>query len=257
MNVKFLIAIGLLSGLNYSVVQAQSATKSKTSSTKVSTATKQTSKSNTQPLSVKSSAENLVLSTSKDSLSYALGADVAKSMSSAGFDLNVLAVQKGFKEAFEGEKLAFSEEQITEIIQEGVKAMMEKRNTELSKEGKDFLAKNAQNPNVKVLENGLQYEIITEGTGDQPTLDDEVEVHYEGTLINGEKFDSSYDRNSPLSLRLNSVIEGWKIGIPLMKVGSKYKFYIPHELGYGGRASGPIPAYSTLIFTVELLDIKK
>ena len=256
MNVKNILALSLLAGMSCTLVQAQTKAKAKTTTTKVST----TAKSNTvQSTTGKAivQAKTFSLANAKDSLSYALGADVAKSMKSAGFDLNIEAVHQGFKASFSGAQTLLTEDQINDVIQEGVKLMMEKKNAELSKEGKDFLTKNAQNPNVKVLENGLQYEILTEGTGAQPTVDDEVEVHYEGTLINGDKFDSSYDRNAPLTLRLNSVIEGWKIGIPMMKVGSKYKFYIPQELGYGGRASGPIPAFSTLIFTVELLDIKK
>ncbi len=252
MKLKHILTLSLVACLTSPVVLAQQKTKT-SSGTKISPSTnKSTVKKPTQSVILPFKLQN-----SADSLSYALGVDVAKSMKSAGFDINADAFQKGFKHNLTGDSILFSENQIDEIIQAGVKVMVEKRNDELSKEGKDFLKQNAAKPNVKVLDNGLQYEVLSEGTGEHPTSNDEVVVHYEGTLPNGTKFDSSYDRDSPLTLSLNSVIEGWKIGIPMMKVGSKYKFYVPHELGYGGRASGPIPAFSTLIFTVELLEIKK
>ena len=126
---------------------------------------------------------------------------------------------------------------------------------EQKRPGEEFLEQNKKRAEVKVTEEGVQYEILREGDGAQPTAESEVEVHYRGTLIDGTQFDSSYDRNEPIKLYLNRVIEGWKIGIPLMKVGSKYKFYVPQHLGYGERDSGPIPPYSTLIFEVELLNI--
>lgn len=126
-----------------------------------------------------------------------------------------------------------------------------------AKPGRDFLAENKKKPNIKVTAEGLQYEVLVEGEGAYPTSSEEVVVHYKGTLIDGEKFDSSYDRNEPLTLNLDRVIEGWKIGIPLMRIGSKYKFYVPYNLAYGERATGSIPAFSTLIFEVELLGVKK
>ena len=133
--------------------------------------------------------------------------------------------------------------------------MVEKRNAELKKPGEEFLASLKSNPAVKATPEGVLYEVLVEGTGSQPKATDEVKVHYAGYLINGEKFDSSYDRGEPINLRLNQVIEGWKIAVPLMKVGSKYKLYVPYNLAYGERDSGKIPAFSTLIFEIELLDI--
>ena len=104
----------------------------------------------------------------------------------------------------------------------------------------------------------MQYEIITAATGPKPIATDEVTVHYKGTLIDGKQFDSSYDRNEPLTLALNSVIAGWTEGVQLMSVGSKYRFYVPYQLGYGERGAGQdIPPYSTLIFDIELLKIGK
>ena len=124
-------------------------------------------------------------------------------------------------------------------------------------EGEQFLQANALREEVKVTESGLQYEVIEEGKGAKPTAEQTVKVHYEGTLIDGTVFDSSYQRGEPIEFPLSGVIKGWTEGLQLMSVGSKYKLYIPYELGYGERGAGQsIPPYSALIFTVELLEIK-
>ncbi|MBQ5458529.1 MAG: FKBP-type peptidyl-prolyl cis-trans isomerase, partial [Bacteroidales bacterium] len=131
-------------------------------------------------------------------------------------------------------------------------------NKEKIEEGEKFLAKNAKRKEVKTTASGLQYEVITEGTGDKPAATNTVKVHYKGTTIAGKVFDSSYDRGTPAEFPLNRVIAGWTEGLQLMSVGSKYKFYIPYNLAYGERGAGQdIKPFETLIFEVELLEIKK
>jgi FKBP-type peptidyl-prolyl cis-trans isomerase FklB len=124
-------------------------------------------------------------------------------------------------------------------------------------QGEKFLEENKLREGVIVTESGLQYEVLKMGKGKKPAATDRVKVHYHGTLINGEVFDSSVDRGEPIVFGLNQVIAGWTEGVQLMPVGSKFKFYIPQNLGYGERAAGSIPPYSTLIFEVELLGIEK
>ncbi|WP_140938938.1 FKBP-type peptidyl-prolyl cis-trans isomerase [Sphingobacterium lumbrici] len=199
-------------------------------------------------------AQSLV--TPKDSLSYALGRDIGSSLKKAGFDIDIQILSQAISSSLVEQEGLFSKEQNLQIIQGTIKKLADERNAVLRKSGEEFLAKNKTNPNIKVTPEGVQYEILVQGEGAQPTVEDEVVVHYIGSLIDGNQFDSTHDRGQPLSLDLGRVIEGWKIGIPMMKVGSKYKFYIPQHLGYGERGTGQIPAFSTLIFEVELLEIK-
>jgi FKBP-type peptidyl-prolyl cis-trans isomerase FklB len=125
------------------------------------------------------------------------------------------------------------------------------------KEGETFLAENAKEEGVMVTESGLQYKVITLGEGPKPTAENNVKVHYHGTLIDGTVFDSSVERGEPITFALTQVIQGWTEGLQLMPVGSKFIFYIPHHLGYGSQHAGSIDPYSTLIFEVELLEIEK
>lgn len=124
------------------------------------------------------------------------------------------------------------------------------------KEGQEFLEKNSKKEGVKVTKTGLQYEILTEGDGEYPSAYSTVRCHYEGRLINGTVFDSSYKRGEPSEFALNRVIPGWTEGVQLMKEGSKFRFYLPHYLAYGPSGTSGIPPFSTLIFDVELIEVK-
>jgi FKBP-type peptidyl-prolyl cis-trans isomerase FklB len=142
-----------------------------------------------------------------------------------------------------------------------MEALQRKKSEEMYKEnklsGELFLKENAKKAGVVTTASGLQYEVIKEGNGAKPVATDKVKVHYHGTFVNGEKFDSSVERNEPAEFVLNEVIKGWTEGVQLMSVGSKYKFYVPQELAYGNQERGNIKPYSTLIFEVELLGIVK
>jgi FKBP-type peptidyl-prolyl cis-trans isomerase FklB len=126
----------------------------------------------------------------------------------------------------------------------------------VKEDGIKFLQDNFKRDGVEVTASGLQYEVLREGTGKQPKATDTVEVHYKGTFLDGTTFDSSYDRGQTIEFPLNRVIAGWTEGLQLMKEGAHYKFFIPYNLGYGEAGAGPIPAYSTLIFEVELKKVK-
>ncbi|MCB1589512.1 MAG: FKBP-type peptidyl-prolyl cis-trans isomerase, partial [Xanthomonadales bacterium] len=140
---------------------------------------------------------------------------------------------------------------MTEKQGERLKKMAEENKSK----GAAFLAENKGKSGIKTTESGLQYQVLRQGNGAKPDANDRVKVHYLGTLIDGTKFDSSYDRETPAEFPLNGVIAGWTEGLQLMPVGSKYKLFIPGDLGYGENGSGPIPPNSTLIFEVELLEI--
>jgi FKBP-type peptidyl-prolyl cis-trans isomerase len=128
------------------------------------------------------------------------------------------------------------------------------KNKEVSDE---FLTKNKSKPGVKSTASGLQYEILKEGKGKKPTLKDKVTVHYTGTLVNGQKFDSSHDRGQPAEFPVNGIIKGWQEALQMMPEGSVYRLYIPPDLGYGAQAQPGIPPFSVLVFDVELLKVQK
>ena len=139
----------------------------------------------------------------------------------------------------------------------GVFLLMQNKEEDPMQAGKDFLAANAKKPGIQTTPSGLQYEVLRDGAGPRPGASSTVEVHYEGRLINGKVFDSSYQRNQTISFPLNRVIPGWTEGLQLMPAGAKYRLYIPSELGYGAAGAGAdIPPHSTLIFDVELIAIR-
>ncbi|EKE84528.1 FKBP-type peptidyl-prolyl cis-trans isomerase [Idiomarina xiamenensis] len=208
------------------------------------------------------------LENQQDKQAYALGASVGSFVAAnldrqeeADLVLDRNVVIAGFVDAVkDSSKLSDKEAEdlLNELREQAVKQRQEVLGAKAKKEGEDYLAENAKRDGVKVTDSGLQYEVLREGDGAQPQADDFVEVHYKGTLVNGDVFDSSYERQKPTVLALNRVISGWTEGLQLMKVGAKYRFVIPAELAYGDRemGGGDIPPNSTLIFEVELLDIK-
>ena len=194
-----------------------------------------------------------------DSASYAFGLKIAQGLKSDGVTtLNYALLTKAMDQVFNSKTFLISDAECGPAITNFLQKTRNSKFEVVESVGKKFLEENKKNPKVVALPSGLQYEIITAATGPKPIATDEVTVHYKGTLIDGKQFDSSYDRNEPLTLALNSVIAGWTEGVQLMSVGSKYRFYVPYQLGYGERGAGQdIPPYSTLIFDIELLKIGK
>jgi FKBP-type peptidyl-prolyl cis-trans isomerase FkpA len=189
--------------------------------------------------------------------SYALGMDVAASLQQTGFKPDYRSFAQGLEDALEDRETRFTPEQVNSILQEAFTTAMEKRGETQRQTETDFLAENSKKAGISITGSGLQYEVVSEGTGAKPEQDDTVRVNYEGTFIDGTVFDSSYSRGEPAEFPLNGVIPGWTEGIQLMREGATYKFYIPSELGYGPQGAGPIPPYSPLIFEVELISIVK
>lgn len=194
-----------------------------------------------------------------DTTSYSVGLVLAKNLKAQGMkDLDISAFSQAMQDVFGGGELKLSFQEANTNFRNHLEALKGQMDEAMKKEGADFLAMNAKRPGVVELSSGLQYEIIEKGNSDiKPKLTDKVKVHYHGTLIDGTVFDSSVERNEPISFPLNGVIQGWQEGLQLMPVGSKYKLYIPYNLAYGERGAGDvIKPYSTLVFEVSLLDIE-
>jgi len=193
----------------------------------------------------------------KDS-SYALGLNIGSGLKD-GLDTDKInpdinEFMKGMKDGILGKEPRFSLDEARAKIENAFTDLTEKRNEVAIQKENEFLAENAKKPGVKITQSGLQYEVLVEGNGPKPKEDSVVKVQYEGKLLDGKVFDSSYERQEPIMFSLKDVIPGWSEGLQLMNVGSKYRLYIPSEIGYGV-GYGPIPAFSTLIFTVELFGI--
>jgi FKBP-type peptidyl-prolyl cis-trans isomerase FkpA len=188
--------------------------------------------------------------------SYAFGVALGSDFRQAGLSFDYDALVQGLRDSLEGRETRISLEEAIPLIQTALRDGMAKKAEENRQRGLAFLEENGQKPGVLTTPSGLQYEVMSEGTGPKPQASDTVSVHYEGTLINGEVFDSSYARNEPAEFALEEVIPGWTEGIQLMSVGGAYRFFIPSGLAYGEQGySDIIPANSTLIFKVELLEI--
>ncbi len=202
-------------------------------------------------------------STEVQKVGYAIGFDMGSNLREVADDVDLEAFQQGMKDAFDKKDSAITEAQ----MQEAVQAYMLRKQGEMQKKaeaqavankaaGEAFLAENLKKPGVKATASGLQYKVISEGSGASPKATDVVKVNYEGRLLDGKVFDSSYERGEPMEFPLNQVIPGWTEGVQLMKPGAKYEFYIPSDLAYGESGNPEIEPNSTLIFVVELLETK-
>jgi len=203
-------------------------------------------------------AAPVTLKTSLDSMSYAIGCSIAQFYKQQGIsDFNSYLVSKGISDAT-NQKPLMTEEQINMSITNYLQKIKAEKSAGNKKIGKEFLDANSKKPGVVTLPSGLQYIVVTEGTGPKPTLTDKVKCHYHGTLIDGTIFDSSVQRGQPIDFPVNGVIKGWTEALQLMPVGSKWKLFIPSDLAYGDNQAGPsILPGSTLIFDVELIEIVK
>lgn len=193
-----------------------------------------------------------------DKLSYALGLSLGQNLLGSGVkNLNYQDLAQGIEDMLSAKTPQISLQEAQQILQKYFTELEQEMTAAEKERGKAFLDENAKRSGVKVTASGLQYEVLEATLGRKPKATDTVRVHYEGTLIDGTVFDSSYRRGEPISFPLNQVIKGWTEGLQLMGIGSKYKFFIPYNLAYGERGAGQqIPPYATLIFTVELLDIE-
>jgi FKBP-type peptidyl-prolyl cis-trans isomerase FklB len=210
----------------------------------------------------------VTLNTNQQQVSYIIGRDLARNFAQQGLELDIDTLAAALKEGLSGQPSRLTQEQMQtamQQLQEQLGGGMDEDDDDNSQnpnamnnkaEGEAFLAENAQKPGVTTLPSGLQYEVLTQGTGPKPTLRSSVTTHYHGTLINGNVFDSSYQRGQPATFPVNGVIAGWTEALQLMPEGSKYRLYIPSDLAYGKRGAGrDIGPDSALIFDVELLKV--
>ena len=192
-----------------------------------------------------------------DKISYALGLGIGqqiKNMHIDGFQIDDFA--QSIRDIIEGRPTALSSREAQQMLNDYFQQKQKEQAQQAIADGKVFLEENAKRPAVTQTKSGLQYEVLTEGTGRSPKATDTVRCHYEGRLLDGSVFDSSYQRGEPADFGLNQVIAGWTEGVQLMKEGAKYRFFIPYLLGYGEHGAGSsIPPYSTLVFDVELIKV--
>ena len=194
-----------------------------------------------------------------EKLSYALGLLIGHNLKGMNIDGLVTAeFTRAVEQVLKGEKTEMTEVQAQGMVQEFMKEQQEIAGREVREAGEKFLADNAKRDGVTTTASGLQYEVLTEAIGQKPVATDSVRCHYEGRLIDGTVFDSSYQRGEPTSFPLQGVIKGWTEGLQLMSLGSKFRFFIPYTLAYGAQgAGGAIPPYAALVFDVELLGINE
>ncbi len=200
-----------------------------------------------------------------DKLSYALGLSIGRQLSQMGVaELNAGDFAQAVKDMIDGKESQIPTNEAQQLLGEYFRQQEEKQRAEAAEkykgaksEGEKYLAENAKKDGVITLPSGLQYLVLKEGNGKSPKATDNVVCHYEGMLVDGTMFDSSIQRGEPATFPLNGVIAGWTEGLQLMKEGAKYRFFIPYQLGYGERGAGAsIPPFATLIFDVELIEVK-
>lgn len=202
------------------------------------------------------------IETDMQKASYGIGTQIGNNMKQQNIEIDIPALAQGLNDALSAKDpkdLKLKPEEIQQALMK-LQEMAIKKQTEVAdknkKEGQDYLEKNKAAEGIKTTASGLQYQVVKEGTGETPTDKDTVTAHYEGKLINGQKFDSSYDRNQPADFPVTGVIPGWTEALKMMKVGSKWKLFVPPDLGYGPSPRPGIPPNSVLVFDVELLGIK-
>ena len=200
-----------------------------------------------------------------DKLSYALGIGIGSQLAGMGAkELNIDDFAQAIKDVISGSQLKVDNVEAQTLVQNFFQEQEAKQQAAAAEagkaakaEGEAFLAENGKKEGIVTLPSGLQYQVLKEGNGKKPSATDQVVCHYEGTLIDGIVFDSSYQRNQPATFGLNQVIPGWTEGVQLMQEGAKYRFFIPYKLAYGERGAGAqIPPFATLVFDVELIEVK-
>lgn len=193
-----------------------------------------------------------------DKLSYSLGLGIGRQLAQLGAkNINVDDFAQSIRDVLSGKTPAVGDVEAQQIVTSFFQEQEQKKASAAKAEGENFLTENAKKEGVVTLPSGLQYKVLREGNGKKPSATDVVECDYEGTLINGQVFDSSYRRGERASFPLNQVIKGWTEGLQLMQEGAKYRFFIPYNLAYGERGAGQsIPPYAALIFDVELHKVK-
>lgn len=204
------------------------------------------------------------LMTQKDSVSYSIGVNIGKNFKQQSVEINPDILARGIKDVLAGGKITLTDEQVQSTLAAFQKQMMAKQEEKTKalgeknkKDGDAFLAENKKKDSVVTLPSGLQYKVLTMGTGKKPKATDTVTVNYRGTLIDGSECDNSYTRGQPATFAVNGVIKGWTEALQLMPVGSKWQVFIPSDLAYGERGAGQvIPPNATLVFEVELISIK-
>jgi FKBP-type peptidyl-prolyl cis-trans isomerase FklB len=220
---------------------------------KTTTTTKPTTKTPAKPQTQKPLLRNGL-----DSLSYAIGLNIGGNMQAQGIEnMSYVALNKGIADALKNNPNPLMDANTANMtIQQKLQEYMAKKNSAAKEEGRKFLTENKKQPGVVELPSGVQYKIIRQGTGAKPLLEDTIVAHYKGTLLDGTVFDESYGRGQPIVYPLNQLVDGWKQVLVLMPVGSKWQLFIPSDYGYGERGSGLIPGGATLIFDMELLEVR-